>query len=257
MADYRQPGECQLPGHVCQLTVVHDHTDPTAPQYPPDEPGAELALRPSAEIEVRSETLRALQAVLLGMDEQRRELAEAGDYETLSAGAQDLAVITKDITDLLRDTRRDIADIVDKMQGNLSSDESYYYGVNRIEVPGVGVVEVNGGWTRTKWRSEALLHHLVTQAIEGCEEVIVNADGEPVVIRDSCVVTSIMEVVKDTMPLTASLSWKVGQEKKGGEVTGLKRHGVDDEDWCERTPKERLATVPNHPLTERKKKADG
>jgi hypothetical protein len=198
----------------------------------------------SAEIEARTETLRALQGVLLALDDDRQRLAEAGDYETLAAGGQDLEVITKDLRDILDQTRKDLARIVDENQGNLSSDGTYYYGVNRVEVPGVGMLEVNGGWTRTKWRSEALLNKLLLDVAEASTERIVTEDGELVDPAQSVLLRDVIACIKETMPLTASLSWKVGTEKATGEKTGLKARGVTDTDWCERMPKQRLATIP-------------
>jgi len=214
----------------------------------PDESSNELVLASQALV-ARTENLRALQAVVLELENQRQELYEAGDYATLSAGAQDLEVIASDLRDLLNETRRNIATILDEIQGQVSSDGTYYFGINRMELPGVGMVEVNGGWTRTKWRSEDLLRYLVNQIAEASAERIVTADGEVVEVAQSQLLYDIIKVVKETMPLTASLSWKVGTETKAGTKSGLKKHGVDDRDWCERTPKTRLATVPKRKLT--------
>jgi hypothetical protein len=212
------------------------------------EPSKDLAPL-SHTLVARNDVLQALQAVLLDLDNQRQALAEKGDYESLAEGGQDLEVITKDLRDILDQTRKDLAKILDEKQGQLSSDGTYYFGINRQEVPGVGVVEVNGGWTRTKWRSEDLLRHLLGKVVEDSTEKIVNEDGEVIPVADSQLLYDIIRVVKDTMPLTASLSWKVGQETKDGKITGLKKHGVTDTDWCERNPKPRLATIPKRSLT--------
>lgn len=212
------------------------------------EPSQELVLA-SQTLAARTDTLRALQAVLLDLDNQRQDLAEKGDYESLAAGGQDLEVITKDLRDILDQTRKDLAKILDERQGQLSSDGTYYFGINRQEVPGVGMVEVNGGWTRTKWRSEELLRHLVNQVVEASTERIVTEDGEVIDPGESELLYDIIKVVKETMPLSPSLSWKVGLEKKDGTLSGLKAHGVKDTDWCERNPKVRLATIPKRNLT--------
>jgi hypothetical protein len=186
--------------------------------------------------------LAELRAALLRLDDERQRLAEAGDYESLSWGVQDLQVLVKDLRQLTDDARRDIAKVVDERQGNLSSDGTYYYGVNRIEVPGLGAVEVNGGWTRTKWRSVELLGRLVRDIAESSDERIVTADGEIVAPADSVLLATVVEVLSETMPLNPSLSWRVG---KTDGTTGLRKHGIDSDNWCEKVPKTRLATVPS------------
>lgn len=187
-------------------------------------------------------TLAVLRSAILAWDEERLRLAEAGDYEALAWGAQGLGALTSDLRQLHEDVRRDVAEIVDDLQGNLSSDGTYYYGVNRIEVPGLGLVEVNGGWTRTKWRSTELLRYLLRDIADHSPERIVTADGEIVDPAESELLARIADVLSETMPLNPSLSWRVG---KTDGSTGLRKHGVDSDDWCEKVPKVRLATVPS------------
>lgn len=206
--------------------------------------GAEMVPLHSRDLEVRSEALRRFQAAVLALEDEVEALTAAGDYETLATGGQDLQVIAADMRDLMERVRRNIARIVDEKQGQLSSDGTYYYGINRVEVPGVGVVEVNGGWTRKNWASADLLRHLLATVLADTGEMIVTAEGEVVDPAESATVAAIITVIRDTMPLTSSLSWKVGTD----ETKGLKKYGVDDRDWCERVPKVRLATIPKRDL---------
>ncbi len=119
----------------------------------------------------------------------------------------------------------------------------------RCEVPGVGAVEVNGGWDRKNWESDKLLRRMLHVALDGLS--IFDAEtGEDA--RDLAI-DRVFEVLNDTMPVTPSMQWRVGTwpktDPKTGETvkpaTGLKRYGIDDENWCDRTAKPRLARWPN------------
>lgn len=191
----------------------------------------------SHHLEIRDHTLRSLRAVLLQLDERRQELVEEDNVEDLAAGVQDLQTILFDIRAIEYQTRIDLAEMIDRRAGRHTS-------VNRLEVDGVGALEVKGGWTRKGWRSNDLLRNLIAKALEEVDERIVDGMGEIREVEDSESLDAIMEALTTCLPITASLSWRTGQEKKDGTLTGLKAYGFDDEDYCERIEQPRLATVP-------------
>lgn len=191
-------------------------------------------------VELRSVATRALRQVIADLDAQRAALAEEGDYVTLAEGAQDIATVERDLSAVLRQTRLDIARIVD---ANAGSDTR----INRVEVEGVGAVEVKGGWKRTGWESERLLRALVQRAIDRVgSEKIVTADGEVVDVEESETLASILDALLTCLPITASTAWRTGTwpTEAKPEGAGLKRWGFDDADFCEREDQPRMAVIP-------------
>lgn len=182
-----------------------------------------------------------LRTVLAELDTQRAALAEAGDYEALAMGAQDLDTLLGDMRNILRSARLDLAEIIDDQADR-------HVGTNRVEIDGVGAVETRGGWTRKNWDSKRLLRTLLAKAIaEVPGERIVNEDGEVLDVAESATLAAITQVLEDCLPITGSLSWRSGEwpdHQTGSEGRGLKKHGVDDEAWCDRVEKPRMAIIP-------------
>lgn len=208
---------------------------------------------------VTSPGLAAIRAALLRLDDERQALAEAGDFEALAMGGQDIGTIYDELGTLLRDVRLDVGRILDERERERRADErerrleagtpegrlpkfldpEVKLGPVRAEIVGVGAVEVNGGFDRKNWQSEKLLRLMLHVALDGFS--IFTPDGTDA--RDE-VIARLMEVLCDTMPVNASMQWRVGRAPKGKEPNGLKRYGIDDADFCDRTEKDRLASWP-------------
>lgn len=174
---------------------------------------------------------------LMALDEQRQALAEAGDYESLAVGAADIAAITGDLRDIERAARSDIATIV--LASWVDERGERKRGKPKVTVTGLGVVEIEGGWERKNWQSEKLLRELMLRAI-------VDPDtGELAAESPMEIVGAIYEVLNECLPITGSLGWRTGKfDKATQELTGLKKFGIDDAEWCERVDKPVLAKVP-------------
>ena len=144
------------------------------------------------------DALQPLRAAVAQLDDQRAALAQAGDYETLTYGLAALTPLLRDLKDLERALKSDIAaSMPDK----------------RIEVDGVGVVERRSGSTRKSWQSEDLLRELV----QACSTV--DANGEMHTDPEA-----LLAVLKAAVPFTASLGWRVG---------ALRDLGLDPDEWSE------------------------
>lgn len=113
-------------------------------------------------------------------------------------------------------------------------------GRKQTVIDGVGVIESNGGFTRTNWRSRELLRELLVIALADLS--IFTPDGED---AHDVAYENLMDVLCEALPITASLSWRTGKWAEGDNPpTGLKRWGINDTDWCDREEKVRLATIP-------------
>lgn len=214
----------------------------------------------------RAAALGPIREAIAALSDQAIALHEAGDHEALAAGGQDLETVVDELSTLHRDVRLFVADLIDKRERVLRAadaerreaegkkpiqrnDPDKALGMVRCEVPGVGAVEVNGGWDRKNWESDKLLRRMLHVALDGLS--IFDAEtGEDA--RDLAI-DRVFEVLNDTMPVTPSMQWRVGTwpktDPKTGETvkpaTGLKLYGIDDENWCDRTAKPRLARWPN------------
>lgn len=189
--------------------------------------------------------LEELRRAILSWDDQRQALAADGDYEGLAWGAQGLKALLDDLRQLHEDVRLDIGRIVDDefAKPRQVRDDGTITGPTKVEVPGLGLIQVNGGWTRKGWESERLIRKLLRDVAERCPERIVTPEGEVISPDLSQLLEDIYQMLTTCCSLTASHPWRVGQ-RKGEEVTGLLAYGVKDEDWCERVGKPRLASVP-------------
>jgi len=207
---------------------------PVFPEFPDD-----AKVVPVAQIS----PLRALRSALLALDDQRLELEAAGDWETLANGAADLNMLLADLRTMERDTKLGVARLLDakwEAEGKL---KRYPDGRPRTrpkeEVAGLGLVEVEGGMERKGWESEKILRRLIFTAIT-------TPDGEPVPFDGPGeVAEAIYAKVAACLPLTASLSWRVGQlDKATGQWSGLRGAGIEPGDVCEEVEKDRTVKVP-------------
>lgn len=206
----------------------------------------------------RTPGLLALRGALMALDNERIALAEAGDYEQLARGGAAIDIIAGDLGAILRSTKLDIARILDTAEserraairaeeypGVDEDDPAIPYSLSprlgpvRAEVEGVGAVDVNGGWDRKNWQSMKLLERMLHIALDPMD--LWSTEGEE---QHDAVIERLMDVLGEVMPLHPSLQWKVGRYAKGKPPTGMKRFQLDDEEWCDRTPKPRQASWP-------------
>lgn len=145
------------------------------------------------------EVLQAFNNALLGIDDYRQELAENGDWESLSFGLSNLVELRNQLTVLMQSIEKNIYDL---MPGK------------KTVIEGVGIVEKRRSNTK-KWDSEALLHDIVKQKLD-------NGTGE-ITPTD---VFELIETLRQVLPLTASLGWR---------VNALKEKGFDPEEYCDIT----------------------
>lgn len=214
------------------------------------EPGTELERSGGLPVPKAMDGLALLRRAILDLDDQRRALVEADDIDNLALGGQQVQTLGDDLATLLRDVRTDLAAMVDRRaeERRLADAEAKgvdilapkVSGVRRWTVEGVGVIEANGGFTRTKWRSVELLDRLLHVALDA----VPMFDPETGEDCHQAVYDRLHEVLDECLPLSASLSWRVGQTFKDRPATGLKRFGIDDANWCEREEKVRMATIP-------------
>lgn len=215
------------------------------------------ATRPAPPPAIRDNPLMALRQAIMVLDDQRAALVERGDYEGLAFGGRDLGVLVGELDTVLRQVRVDVAELLDAEERDRRDEireraeaegkrvprfaqPDVRLGRVKREVEGLGLVEVNGGYDRKGWQSLALLRHMLGVALD--DMPIFDAEtGED---AHEAVYARLMEVLGDTMPLHPSLQWKVGTDWEGKPPTGLRKYGVNPDEWCERTDKTRLASWP-------------
>ena len=141
-----------------------------------------------------------LRGAILHADTLRQELAERGDYTQLLFAMQGLKAIKGDLDTLLREVENDIARLLPE---------------KKMVVENIGQVERKTTITR-KWESGELLTALL-------KATLVDPDtGE----LSQQVLARVEAVLKEALPLTASLGWR---------VTGLQALGVDPDEYCDKT----------------------
>lgn len=202
----------------------------------------------------RVPAVQSLREVIGTLDDQAKALRAAGDYESLSAGGQDLELVVDDLAALMRDVKVYVAEIVDEREREYRAhdaenraavgkaplkrnDPDAPLGPVRVEVEGVGAVEVNGGWDRKNWESERLLRDMLRRFLASYR--LIDADGT--MLHPENAVERLHAFLTEIMPVTGSMQWRVG---KADGSNGLRAFGVDETDYCERTEKPRLARWP-------------
>ena len=202
----------------------------------------------------RTPATQPIRQAIATLHDQALALRSARDYESLAAGGQDLETVNDDLATLIRDVKLYVAEIVDEMEREARAhdaemreaagknplkrnDPDASLGPVRVEVEGVGAVEVNGGWDRKNWQSERLLREMLSRFLANW--VVVDRSGE--VIPPDRVVDDLATFLIEIMPVTGSMQWRVG---KADGSNGLRAFGVDETDYCERTEKPRLARWP-------------
>lgn len=152
------------------------------------------------------DALRPLRHAVAALDDQRAALAETGDWETLVYGLASLAPLLRDLRDLERAIKSDIAGLLPSKQ---------------VTVEGVGVVERrNGGSDRKDWDWERLLPTLI--------RLYVDPDGNGEVPEPGEVMDRMRKLIVDVIGVTPS---------KGPKITPLREMGLDPDEWCASIPK--------------------
>lgn len=194
--------------------------------------GIEVAATTGITPNVPARPIDELRKALVLIDDQRQALAEAGDIDGLAWGLSQLDLLVGDMRAIERAGRGNVAALMDSEWEDMGKK-----GRPRREVPGLGVIEVWGGSERKNWQSERLLQQLILSTI-------VDENGE--LRRDSPLLLAerIYAVLVACLPITASLSWKVGQHGKG---TGLRGQGIDPAMYCDEVEAPRLAKIPKQP----------
>lgn len=141
-----------------------------------------------------------LRGAILHADTLRQELADRGDYTQLLYAMMGLKAIKGDLDTLLREVENDIARLLPE---------------KKMVIENIGQVERKTTITR-KWESGELLTALL-------KATLVDPDtGE----LSQQVLARVEAVLKEALPLTASLGWR---------VTGLQALGVDPDEYCDKT----------------------
>lgn len=148
------------------------------------------------------ESVSLLRAAIIDMMDSARQMAEAGDWESLMTGLAPLQSILADMRMLENQVKQHILETMPS---------------KRVSVSGVGTAERMKRVTRKNWDSEELLRFVVLGALVDQETGEIPAD--PVVAVDR-----VLSEVRACVPFTGSTSWRVG---------ALKDRGIDPDEWCD------------------------
>ncbi len=157
-----------------------------------------------------------IDAAITAADRQRAELAEAGDLDALAHGlhaAREIAGRLRILIDLID------AD-VSTLNRNRPDTEQ---GATIID--GLGALETKRRSTRQVWESERLFGVLIDRITD--KAVVDMNTGE--MVGDPTTANTIASLLREylapALPITPSMGWRIG---------GLKKAGIDPEDWRER-----------------------
>jgi hypothetical protein len=104
-----------------------------------------------------------LRLAIAALDDQRQELAEIGDYETLARGLAAVRTLTQDLRTLARSVEDDVARIMPE---------------RRVEVDGFAVLERRKATDRRNWRWSEVLNDALPACLERNEGSVMDALGE-------------------------------------------------------------------------------
>ena len=135
-------------------TAVVPRVRQTAPEITPTSP-ERSGEEPSA--------LMQLRLAIAALDDQRQELAEMGDYETLARGLAAVRTLTQDLRTLARSVEDDVARTMPD---------------RRVEVEGFAVLERRKATDRRNWRWSEVLNDALPVCLERNEGSVMDAFGE-------------------------------------------------------------------------------
>ena len=157
--------------------------------------------------------LRSIREALAGLEDQARDVAEAGDYELLARGYAELTALKKDLATVIGV----ISDlVVDTVPVQVSSKGKEYR--DPVHIDGVGTFEVVRRAPTRKWESDELLHKIVR------DHIVDRETGEVPDDDTLATVARVVEAITAAAPFTPSMGWR---------VTALKEMDVDINDYCE------------------------
>lgn len=146
-------------------------------------------------------------------EEQAREVALTGDYETLAYGYNELQGVKKDLTTLLKTVEQLIIETAPKRTGKNGKEYN-----ETFHVEGAGTFETTRRAATRKWDSEALLEDLVRGAL------IDRDTGQVPTEEERAAVDKVVAVLAAAVPFTASLGWR---------ITALEELGVQPDEYYE------------------------
>lgn len=129
------------------------------------------------------------------------------------------------VADIVR--LRECKKALDDWQGELTEWLADALGYNRLEIEGVGVVEIKRGVDRKAWDRRALLRAVLDsrRAPDPVTGEMVGSDSGRAVVDD--------EFVSCSQDLSRVLDvWNLGAPR----VTALRERGIDPGEFCETTP---------------------
>lgn len=146
-------------------------------------------------------------------DRQRAELAEQGDLEALAHGLH-----------AIREVQRKLAMLISQTDGDVSRLVLAQPKGEPVIIEGLGALETKRRSTKTRWESDRLFGLLVDRI---CDEGFVDPHtgemvGDPATAKR--IAEGLRERLAAAIPLTPSMSWRVG---------GLKAAGIEANDWRE------------------------
>lgn len=138
-------------------------------------------------------------------DRQRAELAEEGDLEGLAHGLHAIREVQRKLAMLISQTDGDVSRLVlERPKGEA------------VVIDGLGALETKRKSTRTRWESDRLFGLLVDRI---CDEGFVDPHtgemvGDPATAKR--IAEGLRERLAAAIPLTPSMSWRVGGLKAAG-----------------------------------------
>ena len=145
-----------------------------------------------------------LRQALAHVDDQRKQLAEAGDLDALAHGWNQIRPLLADL--------RGLADAIEADIAGLMPSKTH-------EVPGVGVLERRRGTSRKAWDWDQLLPLLI--------RLHVDPDGTGEIPGPAEVIDRMRGLIEDVIGVTPS---------KGPRVRSLRDLGIDPDEYAETSP---------------------
>ena len=157
-------------------------------------------------------SLLALRQAIARLDEEAREVAALGDYETLARGYAELSALKRDLTTLIAA----IGDLfVDTVPKHVTGAGKEFH--NPVHIEEVGTFEVVRRPATRRWESDELLHKLVR------DNIVDRATGDVPDFEALAVVERVVAAISAAAPFTPSMGWR---------VTALREQGVEIDDYC-------------------------
>lgn len=178
----------------------------------PDDESIERIPRPPGQ----SQGLRPLREAIGLASAQAKELAEAGERDTLAYAYVELEQLRKDLGLLCADVEQYVIQ-TSPSRVNRAGNTAY----DPFLVEETAYFEIRRKSSRTAWDSESLLDRVVTAAVIG------DGNGELPSEETRRVVDRVLAALKAVVPFTSSLGWR---------KTSLRDMGIDPTDYSETDP---------------------